>query len=116
MKLLVDFNLSPKLIPAFADLFPGSVHVQTCLPGDATDEAIWKYARDQGFALLTSDRDFVEIAHRLGHPPKVIRLARMNYRTRFAAELLQRSAIRIAEFEAGDLGVLVLHYSAAPTR
>jgi len=80
LKLLIDFNLSPKLTPALADLFPGSAHLQTLgVAGSTTDEAIWRYARDNGYALLTSDRDFVQIADRLGHPPKVIRLARMNY-------------------------------------
>ena len=111
MKLLIDFNLSPKLIPALADLFPGSAHVQALgFAGSTNDEAIWEYARDNGYALLTSDRDFIEIADRLGHPPKVIRLARMNYRTKFAVELLRTNAIRIAEFGSGEQAVLVLHY------
>ena len=111
MKLLIDFNLSPKLTPALADLFPGSAHLQTLgFAGTTADEVIWKYARDQGFSLLTSDRDFVEIADRLGHPPKVIRLVRMNYRTRFAVELLRTNAIRIAEFGLGPQAVLMLSY------
>jgi predicted nuclease of predicted toxin-antitoxin system len=60
LKLLVDFNLSPKLIPALAELFPGTVHVKTLgFDGETPDETIWEYARAEGFALLTSDRDFV---------------------------------------------------------
>jgi predicted nuclease of predicted toxin-antitoxin system len=111
LKLLIDFNLSPKLIPALVDLFPGSAHLQTLgFAGTTADEVIWEYAREQGFALLTSDRDFVEIADQLGHPPKVVRLARMNYRTRFAVELLRSNAIRIAEFGLGTQALLVLHY------
>jgi predicted nuclease of predicted toxin-antitoxin system len=111
LKLLVDFNLSPKLIPALADLFPESAHLQTLgFVGTTADEVIWKYARDQDLTLLTSDRDFIEIADRLGHPPKVIRLARMNYRTKFAVELLRTNAIRIAEFVLGPQSVLVLYY------
>jgi len=111
LKLLVDFNLSPKLIPALAALFPGSAHVKTLgFAGEASDEEIWEFARTQGFALLTADRDFVNIANRLGHPPKVIRLEKMNYRTRFAGELLQRNAIRISEFGLGTEATLVLRY------
>jgi predicted nuclease of predicted toxin-antitoxin system len=110
LKLLIDFNLSSKLIPALTDLFPGSVHVQTLgFAGATADEVIWRYARDEGFALLTSDRDFIEIADRLGHPPKVIRLVKMNYRTRFALEILRTNAIRIAEFGLGPQAVLLLY-------
>jgi predicted nuclease of predicted toxin-antitoxin system len=58
LKLLIDFNLSPKVIPALADLFPESVHIKTLgFAGETSDEKIWECARDQGFALLTSDRD-----------------------------------------------------------
>jgi predicted nuclease of predicted toxin-antitoxin system len=111
LKLLIDFNLSPKLVRVVADLFPGSAHAQTLgFAGETDDEVIWQFAMQNGFALLTADRDFVDLAGRLGHPPKVIRLEKMNYRTRFAADLLQRNAIRIAEFGHGPLSVLVLRY------
>jgi hypothetical protein len=30
LKLLIDFNLSPKVIPALAELFPGSARIKIC--------------------------------------------------------------------------------------
>lgn len=109
MKLLADYNLSPRLIEALAELFPGSATVVTLgFAGETPDEVIWRFAGENGFAVLTSDRDFLAIAERLGHPPKVIRLEKMNYRTKYAVDLLQRNAIRIAEFGLNDQAVLVL--------
>ncbi len=111
MKLLLDFNLSPRLVPLLEELFPGSTHLKLLgFDGETGDEVIWAYARENGFALLTSDADFLTIAQRRGDPPKLIRLEKMNYRTRFAAELLRRNAIRIAEFGLGNEPVLVLRY------
>jgi predicted nuclease of predicted toxin-antitoxin system len=45
-------------IAARADLFPGSVHVQTLgFAGATADEVIWQYAREEDFTLLTSDEN-----------------------------------------------------------
>ena len=109
MKLLLDFNLSPELVGMITDLFPGSTHVRTGgFEGEPPDEVIWQFAKENGFTILTSDRDFVAIAERYGHPPKLIRYQGMNYRTRFAAELIHRHAVLISEFEQSDRGVLLL--------
>jgi predicted nuclease of predicted toxin-antitoxin system len=109
LKLLADYNLSPKLIEALAELFPGSAHVAAWgFAGETPDEIIWRFAGQNGFAGLTSDRDFLTIAERPGHPPQVIRLEKMNYRTKYAVDLLRRNAIRIAAFGLNDQAVLVL--------
>ena len=42
MKLLFDQNLSPKLVTRLADLFPGSLHVQSAGLDQADDEKIWE--------------------------------------------------------------------------
>ncbi len=56
MKLLLDFNLSPKLVPLLGGLFPGTIHADTTdLPVDAEDIAIWEYAKRENFAILTAD-------------------------------------------------------------
>ncbi|MDQ2842568.1 MAG: DUF5615 family PIN-like protein [Acidobacteriota bacterium] len=82
MRLLLDFNLSPKLVPLLADLFPKALHVRNAgIAGNAPDEIIWRYAKENGFAILTCDSDFVELANRHGPPPKVMPLESMNYRT-----------------------------------
>ena len=45
MKLLLDQNLSHRLVAALADLYPGSAHVRDLGLKEAADEAIWDYAR-----------------------------------------------------------------------
>ena len=44
MKLLFDQNLSPRLLPALADIFPNSNHVRNVGLGRADDDAVWRYA------------------------------------------------------------------------
>jgi predicted nuclease of predicted toxin-antitoxin system len=40
VKLLFDENLSPKLVRALADIYPGSAHVHECGLGSADDLAV----------------------------------------------------------------------------
>ncbi len=40
MRLLLDQNLSPRLVPLLADLFPGSSHVKTVDLDCASDEQV----------------------------------------------------------------------------
>jgi len=44
VKLLFDENLSPALIEALSDIFPGSTHVHECGLGSSADDEIWEYA------------------------------------------------------------------------
>jgi predicted nuclease of predicted toxin-antitoxin system len=109
VKLLLDFNLSPKLVAMLSDIFPESGHVFTLgLLGETPDPAIWEYAKQHGYSVLSADSDFVELANRLGPPPKLVYLAKMAYLTREAAELIRRNAVRIAEFNKSDDALLIL--------
>jgi len=109
LKLLFDANLSPKLVQRLAELFPDSVHVfDTGLAQFTSDEVIWEYARINGFAIVTADSDFLELARSRGVPPKVIRLENCNYRTSQIEEVLRRHAILIAELEQSPRAVLVI--------
>lgn len=109
MKLLPDENLSRRLVERLADLFPGSTHVafQGLLP--VPDERIWEYAKTAGFAIVTADADFYELATAFGPPPKVIWLRGCDYPTAMAEHLIRGQAIRVAEFlEDPERTVLVL--------
>lgn len=109
MKLLLDFNLSPKLVAMIADLWPDSTHIRTAgFAGETPDEVIWQYAKQNGFAILTCDYDFLGLARRYGHPPQLIHLEEMNYPTRLAAELIRAQAVAISEFEKSYRSVLSL--------
>ena len=62
MKLLLfDQNLSPRLVERLADIYPGSVHVSTIGMSTAFDIAIWEYARQHDYIIVTKDVDFSEL-------------------------------------------------------
>lgn len=72
MRLLLDQNLSPKLMSALSDLFPGSQHVRDVGLESATDEKVWMYAIKFGLTIVSKDSDFFDRSMLLGHPPKVV--------------------------------------------
>lgn len=74
MKLLFDENLSPVLAARLADIFPASRHVHDLGMGQADDNAVWAFAREAGFTIVTKDRDFLLQCAALGHPPRVVLL------------------------------------------
>jgi len=72
VKLLFDENLSPRLPRVLADLFPDSTHVHECGLETADDSAIWCYAKDHGFTIVSKDSDFQDRSVLHGHPPKFV--------------------------------------------
>ncbi|PZV13033.1 MAG: hypothetical protein DCF22_11280 [Leptolyngbya sp.] len=72
MKLLFDENLSPKLPQSFSLQFPSSMHVRECGLKGFSDEAIWEYARDHDFTIVSKDSDFYQRSVFYGHPPKLV--------------------------------------------
>ncbi len=72
MKVLLDQNLSRRLLPALVQLFPGSTQVQHAGLERAGDSDVWTYAKQHGFAIVSKDADFLELALLRGYPPKVI--------------------------------------------
>ncbi|MEQ1531572.1 MAG: DUF5615 family PIN-like protein, partial [Methylococcales bacterium] len=60
MKLLFDENLSPKMVAALVDVFPGSAHVDRVGLGGESDDAVWHYAKENGFMLVSKDSDFYD--------------------------------------------------------
>ena len=109
MKLLLDENLSRKLVARISDLFPDSSHVLVEGLNQATDSAIWKFAQANNFTIVTADADFYELATTLGAPPKVIWLRGCDYPSAVTEELIRHNAIRIAGFlDDREQAVLIL--------
>jgi len=75
MKLLLDQNLSQHLVVTLADLFPNSVHVRSIGLDTADDEALWNFAKQNDFTIVSKDIDFRQRSFLFGHPPKVIWIA-----------------------------------------
>lgn len=109
MKLLLDENLSRRLVPRIADLFPDSSHAEKEGLIQLPDSVVWEHARINGFAIVTADSDFYELSTAHGFPPKVIWLRGCDYPTSVAEGLIRSQAIRIAEFlEDPERAVLIL--------
>lgn len=71
-RLLLDENLSERLLPLLIDLFPGSEHVRALGRSGTSDTSVWELARVGGFLLVTRDEDFVGMSVLQGSPPKVV--------------------------------------------
>ena len=54
MRLLFDQNLSPRLVSLLADLYPDSAHVLDVGLGEADDRAVWTFAGENGFAIVSN--------------------------------------------------------------
>jgi predicted nuclease of predicted toxin-antitoxin system len=109
VKLLLDENLSRKLVVRLAELYPDSSHVAEVGLLASPDREVWEYAKTRNFVIVSADSDFYELATTIGPPPKVVWLRRWTHPTRDAEQVLRREAIRITEFAADpELGVLVL--------
>jgi len=72
MKLLLDQNISRRILPALAETWPSSSQAGLLGLDCASDLEIWVYARDQGFVIVTKDADFEKLSLLNGAPPKVI--------------------------------------------
>jgi predicted nuclease of predicted toxin-antitoxin system len=109
VKLLFDQNLSPRLAGLLADLFAGSLHVGQVGLERADDDAIWRYARDRGFAIVTKDSDFQERSQLAASTPRIVWIRRGNCSTQDIETLLRTHAVRIAALESeADTRFLVL--------
>jgi predicted nuclease of predicted toxin-antitoxin system len=102
MKLLFDQNLSFKLCPAVADLFPESSHVRLLGLSEAGDRVLWDFAKANGCTIVSQDVDFAEMAALLGSPPKVIWLRSGNQSTAAISTLIRRHVDLILDFGNDD--------------
>lgn len=73
-KLLLDENLTFRLLPGLQADYPGSCHVKDVNLLETDDALVWQWAQRNGFAILTQDADFEQMARLRGQPPKVIYL------------------------------------------
>ena len=102
MKLLLDENLSFRLVARLQPDFPGTTQVRLESLEMVTDIEIWKFAKSQGFTLVTQDSDFHELSLMQGPPPKIIWLKCGNQSRTFVAELLIKHKSAIEQFIRDD--------------
>ncbi|MEN8122693.1 MAG: DUF5615 family PIN-like protein [Bacteroidota bacterium] len=108
IKLLLDANLSYRLVKKLHKIYPESIHVtRTGLPIPAQDIAIWEWAKKNNYLIVTNDEDFEHLLNLYHFPPKVILLRTGNQLTNSIAKILFEYFDEIVSFEKSEeLGLL----------
>lgn len=109
MKLLLDENLSRRIVPFLQGDFPGSTQVALLEMESASDRELWQHPADNGYAIVTKDADFQEKSLLLGAPPKVI-LLRIGNSTKSAitTKLLANSRSILEALSSDEVDCLIL--------
>lgn len=108
--LLLDQNLSPKLVIRLRNVFPSMLHVSQIGLDQAPDKEIWDYARKNDLIIVTKDADFGEYSIVWGTPPQVLWIRRGNCSTRDIESILRNNYDAIAEFSSDNaMSILTLH-------
>jgi len=102
VRLLLDENLSEFILPSIADLYPQSLHVRLLDRGGASDEMVWRLAKEYGCVLVTRDQDFLRLSMMLGPPPKVVWLNVGNCSNQDLIRLLRALAADIEQFDTQE--------------
>lgn len=115
MKLLLDQNLSRKLIPDLESSFPGSSHVRLLDLDRSSDSDIWHYAKYHGFTFGHEEHGhggFVR-SQRCASEGVVVRVG--NSTTALIRDIFVRNNKQIEEFVLDDRVVLSLfRFTAVP--
>jgi predicted nuclease of predicted toxin-antitoxin system len=109
VKLLLDENLSDRIISRIVDLYPDSVHVKTLGLINTDDVIIWEYAKAHDFVIASKDSDFHQRSLLYGHPPKFIYLRIGNSPTSKIVQILRDNFGIISQFVISEVeSILVL--------
>lgn len=109
MKLLLDENLSDRIVHRIIDLYPNSDHVKTLALTNTDDVLIWEYAKENNFVIVSKDSDFHQRSLLYGYPPKLIYLRVGNSPTSKIIQILRDNFETIIEFANSETeSILVL--------
>jgi len=110
MKILLDANISWKLINILSPVFNECTHVDFInLTVPAKDIDIWNYAFENGYIIITKDNDFLDLLELKGFPPKVILIKTGNNNTKTLAELIINVKSKIEDLEKNNYGLLEIY-------
>jgi predicted nuclease of predicted toxin-antitoxin system len=62
VKLLVDQNISYRLVKSIEQSFPGTQQVRRLGLENGSDKVIWEYAKAEEFTIVTFDSDFYDLS------------------------------------------------------
>jgi len=113
MKLLLDENVSLKLVKFLQNDFPGSERVAFLNMQGSTDTQIWEFAKQKHYIIVSKDNDFRQRSFLVGYPPKVIWLSIGNSGINEIRKLLLGNVATIERFSNNQSeGLLVLDLAA----
>ena len=72
MRLLLDQNISFRVVKNLKATLPTVIGVRECGLFNADDYQIWEYARRNDYTVVTFDKDIPAIGSVKGFPPKII--------------------------------------------
>lgn len=109
MKLLLDENLSRRLVPHLQEHFPGSSQVALLGLERSSDADLCEYAAEHQFVLCSKDDDFRGLVAARAYKPKLIHLALGNASNDAVLAALLAAAQRLkAAFADMSVGVVVI--------
>jgi len=110
VKLLLDQNLSPRLVAALADVYPDTAHVRQFGLDKASDDALLAFARNRGFIVVSKDADFLNSQIIRDQSVKIVSIRHGNCSTKKIESILRCHADNAANLAATDgLSVLMLY-------
>lgn len=98
MKLLLDQNISFRLVNRINNYYPDSAQVKHLNLENSSDLEIWNFAKENKFSILTFDSDFFDFANIFGHPPKIIWIRGGNASTHTIEKILKERFEIIQDF------------------
>jgi predicted nuclease of predicted toxin-antitoxin system len=107
VKLLLDENISRRIVPSLLEKFPSSSHVELVGLAGATDSEICAYATTHNFVIVTKDEDFDRLVAMRGFNPKLVKLSLGNSTNdQVASAILSVADVIIAELQKSDHGIV----------
>lgn len=98
LKLLLDQNLSHRLVRLLADTDWEIAHVRDFGLARADDTTVWAFAAGNNDGIVSKDSDFHQRSLVFGHPPKVVWLRLGNCSTSEIEAVLRASQPMLAAF------------------
>jgi predicted nuclease of predicted toxin-antitoxin system len=108
LKLLLDENLSFRVVGDLAEHFPDSSHVDLLGLRGQDDASIWRHAAEHGYVLVSKDDDFRQLSLLHGAPPKVVLCAIGNAGNAEVVAVMVENRDRVQHFIDDELESLLI--------
>lgn len=110
MKLLLDENISFRVVQSLTNIFPGSIHISNQQPQLKEDQQIFDFAKANDFTIVSFDEDFYDLQLLKGYPPKIVWLRFGNSgNLRVVSKLIENQEAIISFLSNPDSGIIEIY-------